>query len=749
MVDIQKEFRSITGFEAPSKHQEQTTRHLLEGKSVVLRAPTGSGKSEAIVVPFLLGQGEVLPSQLIYSLPVRSLVDDLGARFQRYAKPRGIKVGTHHGKRVETPLFYPPIIVTTIDQTVGAYTCTPLSLPLRHGNIPAGAVSSSLLVFDEIHTFDPERALQSALILAEHSKSLMLPFVFMSATLPDSFVEELNKRFNIEFVDTNEAEIPFRKGRKVLIHWEESELTAESLIHEYASSHRKLIAVCNTVSKAQEIYRELKNRNEVDAEVLLLHSRFLPEDRQEQERRLKDIFGKKPIKEKGILIATQVIEVGMDISCDTMLTEVSPVDSLIQRAGRCARWGKQGHLHVFDVSRSAPYRQNIIDRTRDEIKALNKNELNWHTEKDLVNKVLGEYFRDYLKAENTAEVLNTLAQAAFEGDRNLSEDAVREVFSCEVSIHDNPRSLESASRLKRIKVHAGVVRKFFNDKQPTIWELVDNNIIDDEPSRLAPRKVGNAQEIMPYRFYIVHPANISYLPDEGLVFEPYGENFGCSDREEQSELEYSYKRESWVDHSRETLEKFREYFLTKQGFIIKKFADAWGREFSDFVAKMETAILLHDVGKLNKEWQEKIGWDRKEPLAHSGEENIRKPPSHAPLSAHILSPVFYEWGESLGEVFYLAVAHHHSLRSSNFPKYKLINGWRSFVGRLQIPDRCVSRMLSRGEGGKLSTIFPEMRYHEKSYRTYAFISRMLKLCDWLATGGEDAILRYENRNGDV
>jgi len=746
-VDIQKEFRSITGFEELPQHQEQTIRHLLEGKSVVLRAPTGSGKSEAIIVPFLLGRGETLPAQLIYSLPVRSLVDDLGERFQRYAKPRDIKVGTHHGKRVETPLFYPPIVVTTIDQTVGAYTCTPLSLPLRHGNIPAGAVSSSLLVFDEIHTFDPERALQSALILAEHSQKLGLPFVFMSATLPDLFIENLKDRFRIEFVDTNEEEIPFRKGRKVFIHWKDSELTAKSLIEEYKSSQGKLIAVCNTVSKAQEVYRELKGR--VDSEVVLLHSRFLPEDREKQERKLKDIFGKDSIKKEGILIATQVIEVGLDISCDTMLTEISPVDSLIQRAGRCARWGKEGHLHVFDVPRAAPYKKNIVDQTKGEIKELNGSELNWNMEKEVVNKVLGEYFGGYLKTENTAEVLNILAQAAFEGNRKLSQDAVREVFSCEISIHDNPRSLENANRLKRIKVHVGVVKKFFNDKQPAIWELVDNNIVDDEPSRLVPQEVRNAEGIMPYRFYIVHPDNISYPPDEGLIFEPYGENFGCVEKEEQSELEYSYRRENWVAHSMKTLEKFEEHFLIKQGFIIKRFAEAWGAEFDDFIAKIKIAILLHDIGKLNKEWQEKIGWDRKEPLAHSGQENMGKLPSHAPLSAHILSSVFYEWGESLGEVFYLAVAHHHSVRSLYFPKYKLINDWQSFVRRLQVPSNCISKVFPQGDGSKLSATFPEMRYHEKSYRTYTFVSRVLKLCDWLATGGEDAILRYENRNGDV
>jgi len=124
---------------------------------------------------------------MIYSLPMRTLVDDISSRFEKYIVSNKLdkRVAGHHGKRMETPLFYSDIIVTTIDQTVGAYACTPLNLPIRHGNIPAGAVSSAFLVFDEVHTFHPLLGLQAAMILAEHSHKLELPFVFMSATMPD------------------------------------------------------------------------------------------------------------------------------------------------------------------------------------------------------------------------------------------------------------------------------------------------------------------------------------------------------------------------------------------------------------------------------------------------------------------------------------------------------------------------------------------------------------------------------------
>ncbi|MDI6902643.1 MAG: CRISPR-associated helicase Cas3' [Methanocellales archaeon] len=746
-MSVDDDFRLITGFKEFYPHQRETIEYLSNGKSVVLRAPTGSGKSEAVVLPFLTNMNKTLPSQMLYSLPVRTLVDDLSSRFAKYSNVKWLSVAGHHGKRIETPLFYPPIIVTTIDQTVGAYVCTPLSLSLRHGNIPAGAVSSALLVFDEVHTFDPERALQSALILARHSNRLNLPFVFMSATMPDSFIKKLEGIIDFEKVDADEKDIPIRKNRDVLVYWEGRKLTSKNVMEKYNTSKGKTIVVCNTVSKAQEIYRELKGK--VDCELVLLHSRFLEEDRNEKEEKLKEIF-KKGSERIGILVSTQVIEVGLDISCDTMLTELSPIDSLIQRAGRCARWGGKGRLYVYDVEKPNPYRKDLVDETRKKIKEIDGRKLSWEAEKALVNDILGEYVGEWLNIENTARILNTLAQAAFEGNRKLTEDAVRETFSCEISIHDDPSTLENAYGLKKIKVHAGVLRKFFKDSEPIVWKLVDNNIISDESPIIIPRKISSAEEILPYGFYIIHPNYISYDKHNGLLFEPRGESFECMGRGERRAPEYEYKRETWVEHSMRTLEVFESIFLPRYKFAIDKFAKAWKVEFSEFLEELNLVMLLHDIGKLNKEWQKKVGWQEgEEPLAHSGEGSIEGLPSHAPISAYALSRIFYKWGTEIGQAFYFALAHHHSVRASKMSKYRLIDNWESYLRQLSISNVYVEGIHSRGEG-KLFGKFPELINHEKLYHTYTFISRLLRLSDRTATGGgEDAVLRYENWHGNV
>ena len=134
----------------PYKHQLAAAEKILEGKSVVIRAPCGSGKTEACFVPFLLAEKSEFPNRLVYSLPTRALVEDVAERLKEKMGKLGafLSVSCQHGANPEDPFFKEDVIVATIDQTIGAYCCTPLSLPAYLGNIPAGAVTTAFLCFD-------------------------------------------------------------------------------------------------------------------------------------------------------------------------------------------------------------------------------------------------------------------------------------------------------------------------------------------------------------------------------------------------------------------------------------------------------------------------------------------------------------------------------------------------------------------------------------------------------------------------
>src|SRR5581483_3303095 len=191
----------------PYPHQTEAFSLFREGKSILLHSPTGSGKSEAAFVPFLACREKPeFPSRLLYALPMRTLVDSLAARFREMAERSGalVRVAAQHGRRPESVLFYADAVVATIDQLITSYACAPLNLGVRHGNIPAGAVASSLLVFDEVHTFDPERALQAMLLIAGRLRQMAVPVVVMTATLPKAARELLCDRLNLTPVEVDE-----------------------------------------------------------------------------------------------------------------------------------------------------------------------------------------------------------------------------------------------------------------------------------------------------------------------------------------------------------------------------------------------------------------------------------------------------------------------------------------------------------------------------------------------------------------
>lgn len=753
---FEKTFEDICGF-PPYPHQKQTAGYLIQNKNILLRAPTGSGKSEAIFLPFLIARQQKLPPQMIYSLPMRTLVDDVSNRFQKLAHkiPGGMRVVGHHGKRMESPLFYADVVVTTIDQTTGAYACTPLSLPLRHGNIPAGAVASSLLVFDEVHTFEPLLGLQVALILARHSAKLGFPFVFMSATMPDSFVNFMRKQYNTEFVDANENDIRVRKERKLFIHTNlNEELDAKKIISFMKDSNERIIIVCNRISKAQEIYEQIRNEAlNRGFKLILLHSRFLEDDREKKEKELKEIFGTKNSNSKAILVSTQVIEVGLDITCEIMISELAPIDALIQRAGRCARRGEIGHFYVFNIDDIAPYKEqkDIITKTIKELERIDGRRLDWELEKELVNRILGGCFEEYLRPEYGARILNELAEGAFFGNRQQVERTVRETLVCDISLHDDPIALGARIfSLEKMKLNAGLLRRFVQKEKPLIWKIETD---DSEEEKVIPKiNVCDHRDIHPYGFYVIHP-NFAYYSDElGLQLGKKGSPFDSRENVSRYELITKRNEESWNEHSQLTLTYFRNNILPYYWLPITRLADSWRIERNEFIARIELCLVLHDLGKLTVEWQKKIG-RKSQPLAHSIADTGKRLPPHSTVSAYVLSDIFFDWG-NFGDALRFSIAHHHGVRSREVPRYELIPEWKDEIIKvisivdLDLDFSKIEKRASQMSSTLLDT-FPLIK-NEKFYRTYCIVSRILRLSDRIATAGdENAILYYENWYGNV
>src|SRR5262249_50284843 len=119
--------------------------------------------------------------------------------------------------------------------------------------------------------------------------------------------------------------------------------------HREAPGTQTLV-VLNTVKRAKKVYQALidvRRRFKADSpKLLLVHSRFRPHEREKLNEQLQQA-GNAAVDR--IIVATQVIEAGVDISARTLVTELAPWASIVQRLGRCNRTGDDGPGRVFWV----------------------------------------------------------------------------------------------------------------------------------------------------------------------------------------------------------------------------------------------------------------------------------------------------------------------------------------------------------------------------------------------------------------
>lgn len=753
---------SQCGINTPASHQERAWDALSQGKPVILRAPTGSGKTEAVVLPFLAFGGQQLPTRLIYALPLRSLANQIVERIQNYAqrlsKPSNFQVRLQHGEQPESVLFAADVVVATIDQVVTSYACTPLTLPVRHGNIPAGAVMSSFLVFDEVHLFDPELGLQATRLICERLQRLGIPYAILSATLPDSIIGLWGDRLGAEVV---EADSEFVQ-RQVTVEWRASQLNADEVKQAFGQADRILV-VCNTIDRAVALYQEVAQEAQSQGYVCnLLHSRFLPEDRKQKEKWVVQHFGKNASPNvKALLVATQVVEVGLDISADLLLTELAPVDALIQRAGRVARWGGEGKVWVYDVEKSTPYSQEPTAKTREILERNSGTTLDWTTAKCWVSQVLNDFYRMILHESNAYEqVIAQLSRAAFEGSRSRAEAAVREINTVEVTVHGDPQRLgQDVLRLPTINVHIGVAKQWAKEiarAKAQVWRVEVDRNPSDAQIKVELETVRDADKDISIGDRLVFPPSVlSYSGEYGLQVGTSGQDFQPQIGQPRQVPPSALQRESWIQHSLGVVSAILQVLQNEQRAVCG-LASLLGVSEDEIKKAAKLAALLHDLGKLNGEWQRKASVSQsaapQKLLAHTdGRDYVCFPP-HATVSAYALWPALVDGGalpRLLAKAVCFAIAHHHSVRAKEVPEYEFHPAWQEAVqealwscGLNSTLD--VTRMVaSQVSPTNLREQFPPMEY-EHLYTVYVLLSRWLRLADRIATGGPDALLHYEN-----
>lgn len=311
--------------------------------NILVIGSTGIGKNEAAAIWSDIGK-------TFFTLPIRTSIN---AIYDRIKFDIGYKdVGLLHSSAVDyleekedkfdyhlyeqTKNLGNRVIVCTIDQIF------PFIFRYNGYEKIYATLAFSKVIIDEIQAYSPEI---TAIILKgiKMINDIGGKFMIMTATLPRIYKDELEK-MGIKF-KFGEFLKPIMR-HKLSINDNSLDNDIENIINKASSS--KVLVILNRIDKANELYLKIKEKNIENVNVL--HSRFIKNDRSNKENSI--INFSKEREKTGIWITTQIVEASLDIDFDYLFTEMSTLDSLFQRCGRCYRSRKyeknEPNIYVYN-----------------------------------------------------------------------------------------------------------------------------------------------------------------------------------------------------------------------------------------------------------------------------------------------------------------------------------------------------------------------------------------------------------------
>ena len=386
------DFQEMFGF-CPNELQQMTVETVCGMKQegiLVIEAEMGKGKTEAALAACDILARRFDRSGIFFALPSQATSDGMFGRLERFAAsyhmPSSIQL--MHGKAAYNEEYnrlaatgieadnregsvqieewfsgrkqamLADFVVGTIDQLLMA------GLAQKHVMLRHLGLVNKIVVVDEVHAYDA--------FMNEYLKRVLswlgayhVPVILLSATLPETKKRELIQAYNNKDGDEHPhsnhhilPEITYSEegiikkqnvntkseSKTVWIDYEPEE-SLPDLIGNRKSGKCCIGIIVNSVARAQKTY-EMIRRSFPEIETDLLHSGFLVKDRLECEKRIRLKLGKptdphvrRP--DKYIVVGTQVLEQSLDIDFDWLITDLAPVDLLLQRIGRLHRHARK------------------------------------------------------------------------------------------------------------------------------------------------------------------------------------------------------------------------------------------------------------------------------------------------------------------------------------------------------------------------------------------------------------------------
>ncbi|WP_026272801.1 CRISPR-associated helicase/endonuclease Cas3 [Salinispora pacifica] len=392
MSSFEAFFEQATGV-PPYGYQARLAR---DGLPAVVQAPTGSGKT-AVILAWLWRRlhgpvREGTPRRLVFALPQRTLVEQVAAEVRRWLTSLDLsdEVALHvvmggegrTQRQWRLDMHHPAIVVGTVDSLVSkalnrGYGVSRAVYPIDFALVTNGAqwIVDEVQLCRESTTTLRQLAGFVAAAGSGWPTAEPLALTCMSATVSESLLDTVDNPLPgigdvLRIVpEERVGELATRLNAKRTIR----RLPAEPGDHKAIAGavrdrHRPgtlTLVVVNTVATARGVYTALRDSA---APRTLLHSRFRGVERE----RLVGQVVAEPGELGRIVVSTQVVEAGVDISAAVLVTEAAPWPSVVQRAGRCNRTGRvaDAELWWLPPAKHSPYERADIEAAVDELAGL-------------------------------------------------------------------------------------------------------------------------------------------------------------------------------------------------------------------------------------------------------------------------------------------------------------------------------------------------------------------------------------------
>ncbi|MDR1007952.1 MAG: CRISPR-associated helicase Cas3' [Campylobacteraceae bacterium] len=342
--------------------------------SVLVEIPTGEGKTEGSLL-WAINNLKNKNTKIIYTLPTQTTSNKLYERIQsffdkemcglihssakvylekEYEKDNGFIDENFRSDFLFNKSFNKPVTVSTIDSLLKYF------INIGRFNIAIKNFLNSVIIVDEVHSYDFKLMGFLKRFLELCNKEYEVKVCLMSASIPNKTKQLLGIK-SYQTVHQNDL---FKKKANQITKKECVMDDDFNLLEEKICLKKNTLIIRNTVRSATLTYKRLKeNLDPEKFEIILYHAAFKKIDKNQKEKLIFEKLEKSKTNKPLILIATQIVEISLDIDFDILFTDNAPIDALIQRFGRINRkksLNKKGEVFIYKYDKAFPYKNTYI-----------------------------------------------------------------------------------------------------------------------------------------------------------------------------------------------------------------------------------------------------------------------------------------------------------------------------------------------------------------------------------------------------